>query len=114
MQSRRTAKKISQFKVGIREKSKVCLAAAFAPLQPSGRACERDIMLESPIAKEQLGLSLRLRGGGAPDSKGKGAQQHRSAAVAAAPSPVAALLRTPLRASSLPLQQRTDHPSRDR
>ena len=43
-------------------------------------------MLASPIAKEQLGLSLRLRGGGAPDSKGKGAQKHRSAAVAAAPS----------------------------
>ena len=58
------------------------LSAALAPLQPSGRACERDIMvsLASPIAKEQLGLSLRLRGGGAPDSKGKGArtQQRRT------------------------------------
>jgi len=37
-------------------------------------------MLASAIAKEQLGLSLRLRGGGAPDSKGKGArtQQRRT------------------------------------
>ena len=31
-------------------------------------------MLLSAIAKEEsMGLSLRLRGGGAPDSKGKGA-----------------------------------------
>jgi len=39
------------------------------------------LALVSPIAKEQgLGLSLRLRGGGAPDSKGKGArtQQRRT------------------------------------
>jgi len=32
------------------------------------------MVLDSPIAKEELGLSLRLRGGGAPDSKGKGAR----------------------------------------
>ena len=41
-------------------------------------------MLLSAIAKEEsMGLSLRLRGGGAPDSKGKGAcmqQQRRTPA----------------------------------
>ena len=38
------------------------------------------LALVSPIAKQELGLSLRLRGGGAPDSKGKGArtQQRRT------------------------------------
>ena len=78
MQSRRSAKTTSEFKVGNKLQKK--LSAALAPLQPSGRACERDIMLASAIAKEQLGLSLRLRGGGAPDSKGKGArtQQRRT------------------------------------
>ena len=77
MQSRRSAKNVT-FQRGIGDK--LSLSAALAPLQPSGRACERDIMLASAIAKEQLGLSLRLRGGGAPDSKGKGArtQQRRT------------------------------------
>ena len=42
------------------------------------------MVLLSAIAKEEsMGLSLRLRGGGAPDSKGKGAcmqQQRRTPA----------------------------------
>jgi hypothetical protein len=38
--------------------------------------------LTSAIEKDTVGLSLRLRGGGAPDSKGKGActQQRRTPA----------------------------------
>ena len=51
---------------------------------PTQRVHSRDMGLTSAIAKdESMGLSLRLRGGGAPDSKGKGAcmqQQRRTPA----------------------------------
>ena len=44
------------------------------PPCPSTYNIHKASMLLSAIAKEEsMGLSLRLRGGGAPDSKGKGA-----------------------------------------
>ena len=60
------------------------LGVRCSPPCPSTYNIHKASMLLSAIAKEEsMGLSLRLRGGGAPDSKGKGAcmqQQRRTPA----------------------------------
>ena len=57
------------------------LSPRLHPVQPQ-RPLAKGMGLTSAIEKDTVGLSLRLRGGGAPDSKGKGActQQRRTPA----------------------------------